>query len=94
LFIGVSAAVPGKLHKYDMESVNTGGRVMARKIYTGLNSEHYDQHGKENERGKRTSALKQCDEDQLLSYLTDLQAINPESIVNMATLEPVNCVCR
>jgi hypothetical protein len=63
-------------------------------MYTSLTSEQHDQTGKENERSKRTSALKYCDEDQLLSYLTELQAINPESIVNMATLEGVNCVCR
>jgi hypothetical protein len=77
-----------------MVSVNTGAGLTGRKIYTGLNSEHYDQPGKENGRSKRSSTLKYCDEDQLLSYLTELEAINPESIVNMATLEPVNCMCR
>jgi hypothetical protein len=94
LFIDVSVAVPVKLHEYDMESAITDTGLTTQKRYTSLTSEQHAQTGKENERSKGTSALKYCDEGQLLSYLSKLQAINPESIVNMATMKGVNCVCR
>jgi hypothetical protein len=77
-----------------MASVITGAGLMTQKMHTSLTSEQHDQTGKENETSKRISVLNYCDEDQLLSYLNELDAINPESIVNMATLEHVNCVCR
>jgi hypothetical protein len=94
LFIGEGLSLPVELQEYDMESVITGAGLKTQKIYTSLTSEQHDQTGEENETSKRTSELKYCDEDQLLSYLTELDAINPESIINMATLEHVNCVCR
>ncbi|XP_023714787.2 uncharacterized protein LOC111868412 [Cryptotermes secundus] len=61
---------------------------------TSLASEQDNQNGKENERSKRASRLDYCNEDQLLSHLTELQALNPESIVNLATRQGVKCVCR
>jgi hypothetical protein len=94
LFTDVSAALPAKLNEYDPESVITGAGLKTQKLNTSLTSEKQDQPRIENERSKRASALKYCDEDQLLSYLNELQAISPESIVNMATLDNVNCVCR
>lgn len=90
----MSLALPAELHENDMASVITGAGLMTQKMHTSLTSEQHDQTGKENETSKRISVLNYCDEDQLLSYLNELDAINPESIVNMATLEHVNCVCR
>lgn len=89
-----SVALPAKEHEYDRVSVTTGARLNTQQMSTSLASAQHNRTGKENERSKRASVLDYCNEDQLLSHLTELQALNPESIVNLATRQGVKCVCR
>jgi hypothetical protein len=90
----VSVALPAKESENDTVSVTTGPGLKTRKMYTSLTSEQHDQTGKENERSKRASVLNYCNEDHLLSHLNELQELNPESTVNLATRQGVKCVCR
>lgn len=41
-----------------------------------------------------THSLPPCNEDQLMMYLAEIQAINPESIINLATIESLTSLCQ
>ncbi|XP_066994208.2 uncharacterized protein [Anabrus simplex] len=41
----------------------------------------------------RKSRLPPCDEDQLMTYLAQLQAINPESVVQLSSVNNLNVLC-
>lgn len=41
-----------------------------------------------------STKLPPCDEDQLMVYLAEIQAINPESIINLSTLDDLDVLCK
>jgi hypothetical protein len=92
MFTDGSVASPTKLQdKDDAELIE----LMTRNKHTGLTSEKLEEHGTENERNKRSiTELKDCDEDQLLSCLSDIQEINPDSIINLKTKKNVSRLCK
>lgn len=42
----------------------------------------------------RADQLPPCNEDQLMMFLAEIQAINPERIINSATMEELDPLCR
>lgn len=38
--------------------------------------------------------LPPCNEDQLMMFLAEIQVINPERIINLATMEEMESLCR
>lgn len=43
---------------------------------------------------REAKALPPCNEDQLMIYLAEIQAINPENIINLSTLEDLTNLCK
>lgn len=43
---------------------------------------------------QHSTTLQPCNDDMLMIHLADIQAINPESIINMATLDDLNELCK
>lgn len=41
-----------------------------------------------------TPGLPPCNEDQLMMFLAEIQAINPESIINLVTVEALTSLCQ
>jgi hypothetical protein len=73
----------------------TGGRKMTACRTPSLILRRRD-HSKTDKNGskRRYLLLKDCDEDNLVSYLYQLQEINPDNVVNLAKLEDITAVCK
>jgi hypothetical protein len=73
----------------------TGGKKMAAFRIPILILRRRD-HSKTDKNGskRRNLLLKDCDEDKFISYLYQLQEINPDSVVNLAKLEDITAVCK
>lgn len=42
----------------------------------------------------RATKLPPCDDDKLMIYLAEIQAINPESIINLSTIDDLDVLCK
>jgi hypothetical protein len=92
MFADLSVASPTKLQDEDGSELV---ELLIGDKHVSFTSEKLEQQGTGNERNKRgISELKDCDEDQLLSYLSDIQEINPESVINLKTKENVSRLCK
>jgi hypothetical protein len=76
------------------KSVITGARIMAARRLISLRPPKHGHSKTDNNRSKtRVSTLKDCDEDKLLSYLTELQQINPENVY-LAKQDNASSLCK
>jgi hypothetical protein len=82
----------------DEDSVRSGfigGRKMAAfRIPYLIVRRHDNSKTDKNGSKRRNLLLKDCDEDKLVSYLHQLQEINPDNVVKLAKLEDITAGCK
>jgi hypothetical protein len=92
MFTDVSEALPTRLQDEDGAQFV---EFLTQEKHISMTSEKLELTGTENERSKRNiSELEDCDEDLLLSYLNNIQEINPDSVLNPATKKNINHLCQ